>query len=146
MALSGKCQQMTGDHWLRKHTNKGTSPQGPWLVGNTTLKREQSNDSRLTAKDDWTIWEQTLSLWGASCCVIYIYYIWTYNIKLYICGPQTQLTTSLFSKTSLHVSAPTGHLQVITIVMTFNTCCFEDSHSTAIHPLYSWLWGLSTAS
>jgi hypothetical protein len=37
-------------------------------------------------------------------------------------------------QTSLHVSAPTGHLQVITIVMTFNMCCFEDSHSTAIHP------------
>jgi hypothetical protein len=43
-----------------------------------------------------------------------------------MCGPQTQLTTSLFLKTSLRVSAPTGHLQVITIVMTFNTCCFED--------------------
>jgi hypothetical protein len=27
--------------------------------------------------------------------------------------------------------------------MTFNTCCFGDSHSTAIHLLYSWLqyWG-----
>jgi hypothetical protein len=45
-----------------------------------------------------------------------------------MCGLQTQLTTSLFLKTSLHVSAPTGHLQVITIVKTFNTCCFEDSH------------------
>jgi hypothetical protein len=76
-------------------------------------------------------------------CLPYI--IYTYNIKLYryICGPQTQLTTSLFFKTSLHVSGSTGHLQVITIIMTFNTCCFEYSHSTAIHPLYSWLWGLS---
>jgi hypothetical protein len=45
--------------------------------------------------------------------------------------------TYLFLKTSLHVSAPTGHRQVITIVMTFNMYCFEDSHSTAIHPLYS---------
>jgi hypothetical protein len=41
------------------------------------------------------------------------------NIKLYICGPQTQLTVSLFLKTSLHVSAPTGHLQVIYVYIVY---------------------------
>jgi hypothetical protein len=47
--------------------------------------------------------------------------------KLYICDPQTQLTTSLlFQKISLHVSAPTGHLPVIFLKI---------SYSTATHPL-----------
>jgi hypothetical protein len=76
----------------------------------------------------------SLYLCGVHPVALLTYTIKTYNIKLYIyiCGPQTQLTTSLFFKTSLHVSATTGHLQVLTIVMTFNTCCFQDSLSTAI--------------
>jgi hypothetical protein len=68
-----------------------------------------------------------------------------------ICGPQMQLTTSLFFKTSLHVSAPTGHLQEITIVMRFNTCCFEDSQQHALNVItvvIIWRWpiGAETCS
>jgi hypothetical protein len=41
------------------------------------------------------------------------YTIQTYTVK-YTYGPQSQLTTSLFFRSSLHVSAPTGHPQVKT--------------------------------
>jgi uncharacterized protein with PQ loop repeat len=53
--------------------------------------------------------------------------------KLYICDPQTQLNNFLYSsKISLHVSAPTGHLQVIFLKI---------SYSTAIHPSSLQVWG-----
>jgi hypothetical protein len=57
------------------------------------------------------------------------YTIQTYNnigyiyIYIYIYGPQSQLTTSLFFKSSLHVSAPTGHLQVRTFQHQLSYSC-----------------------
>jgi hypothetical protein len=73
----------------------------------------------------------TLSLWGASCCVTYICYI---NIlhKNYTCDPQTQLNFFTLPKISLHVSAPTGHLQVI---------FWKISYSTATHSSSLQVWG-----
>jgi hypothetical protein len=50
---------------------------------------------------------------------LFTYTIWTYSIYdiyIYICNPQSQLFFFIYFfisfVTSLHVSAPTGHLQV----------------------------------
>jgi hypothetical protein len=47
-----------------------------------------------------------LSLWGASCCVMY-----TYTFQIYL-RSQLIIYWCYFSLCSQHVSAPTGHLQV----------------------------------
>jgi hypothetical protein len=64
----------------------------------------------------------------AGCILLrYLYMLYKHTTqKLYICDPQTQ-RNNLFTppKISLHVSAPTGHLQVIFLKI---------SYSTAIHP------------
>jgi hypothetical protein len=53
--------------------------------------------------------------------------------KPYICDPQTKLNNFFtLPKISLHVSAPTGHLQVIFLKI---------SYSTAIHPSSWQVWG-----
>jgi hypothetical protein len=53
----------------------------------------------------------SIYLCGVDPVALLTYTIQTYNI-IYIYGPQSHLTTSLFVKSSLHVSAPTGHPQV----------------------------------
>jgi hypothetical protein len=58
------------------------------------------------------------------------YTIQAYKIYIYtyIYGPQSQLTISLFFKSSLHVSVPTGHLQVKTYQHQISYSCEEPSH------------------
>jgi hypothetical protein len=79
----------------------------------------------------------SLSLWGASCCVTYIYYISIQHKKPYICDPQRQLTTSLLFQNLTTCFGPYGPS---------SGDIFEDSHSTATHTSFFKSMRLSIAS
>jgi hypothetical protein len=85
---------------------------------------------------------QTLSLWGASCCVTYVHYtnILYIYIYIYIHDPQSQLTTSLFLNfftTCFGPYEPSSGENVSTSVL---YSCKEPSHyDQYIHHFYDYI-------